>query len=331
MAEVRRGFPATWRWAAVVLAACAPFLPVVHSALLPASPPPAATRSYYERNTNWRVLYGQGVRAGRAGSQGLVVLQFGRPADNGRGPGTMDFSGHFVTLASVEAAAESYIAGYFATAPPATTLDVAIGTNDSCSEGTYCYGVLCGCRDEPASYYLWGQALADAVVAVGSWTVNERALHRYTDVVDVVAADDAEPSFDPEFTHTYDVLAGYAAAVGGPQPAMVDDGSAEPQYWTEDQLFEVAYGFRPDIPMPEVYYRAQADEWVRLVEYARAHYRREVRIFGVLAQQGAGAFAPAMAYAEMRAALAGARASSAIAWLSVINALPPLRGVRPLL
>ncbi|HET9061006.1 MAG TPA: hypothetical protein VFN61_13890, partial [Acidimicrobiales bacterium] len=125
-----------WRWGAVALAAVVPFLPPIDHALSPPALAPAPTRSYYEKTTNWKVLYGQGVRAGRVASQGLVILQFGRPAQAHGVLGTISFGGHFVRLASVEAAAESYIAGYFATAPAGMTLDVAIGTNNSCSAGS---------------------------------------------------------------------------------------------------------------------------------------------------------------------------------------------------
>lgn len=280
---------------------------------------PRSTRSYYEKNANPRVLYAQGQAAGKVAAQGLVILDFGRPAYNGAADGTMSFKGHFLYLASVARAVEDYIGAYYYYAPAATVLDVAIGTNNSCSFRAPCGAGVCGCRDEPLDYFAWGEALAATVEQVGAWAAGLRYDLHYTDLVQVVAADDAEPAFDPGFTNTYDMLAGYATAVAGPQPAMVDDGSAEPYYWTQDELLEVAYGFRPDVPMPEVYFPQQAAEWAALARYARRRYHRQLEIFGVLAEAGKGPYAPTIAYANMVAALARSTHQTAIPWLSTIG------------
>ncbi len=44
----------------------------------------------------------------------------------------------------------------------------------------------------------------------------------FTDTVTVLAGDDAEPAFDPTYQNTYDLMLGYADAVRGYQPAMID-------------------------------------------------------------------------------------------------------------
>jgi hypothetical protein len=282
---------------------------------------PASTRSYYENNANPRVLSAQGAQAGRAAAQGLVILDFGRPAFNGVADGTVSFRGHFVYLAWVARGVENYIRSYYRTAPPGTVLDVAIGTNNSCSSLEPCGALVCGCRYEPADYFGWGEALAATVEQVGAWSAALRYGMHYTDLVRVVAADDAEPAFDPGFTNTYNVLAGYATTVGGAQPAMVDDGSAEPFYWSEDQLLEVAYGFRPDIPMPQVYFPHQVTEWAALVRYARRRYHKQLLIFGVMAETGEGPYAPSVAYANMLSVLARTTHQASIPWLSTIGAI----------
>ena len=282
---------------------------------------PPSTRSYYEDNANPRVLAAQGAQAGRAGAQGLVILDFGRPAFNGVADGTVSFRGHFVYLAWVARGVENYIRSYYRTAPAGTVLDVAIGTNNSCSSMEPCGALVCGCRYEPTDYFGWGEALAATVEQVGAWSAALRYALHYTDLVRVVAADDAEPAFDPGFTNTYNVLAGYATAVGGAQPAMVDDGSAEPYYWSEDQLLEVAYGFRPDIPMPQVYFPHQADEWAALARYAKRIYHKQLLIFGVMAETGQGPYAPSVAYANMLSVLARTTHQASIPWLSTIGAI----------
>ena len=306
----------------VLLAASAPWLPrpPVVAGRLASYYTPATTRSYYENNANPLRLYSQGGRAGRAAAQGLVVLDFGRPASAGLVDGTMSFTSRFLPFAWVARGVESYILAYYRKAPPGTTLYVAIGTNNSCTYLAPCGVGICGCRDEPTSYFSWGEALAATVEQVGAWSAALRYKRGYSDLVQVVAADDAEPAFDPGFTNTYDVLAGYAAAVGGTQPALVDDGSAEPHYWTEDQLLQVAYGFRPDIPMPQVYFPVQAAEWAALTRYAMRRYHRSVQIFGVMAQDGPSPTAAALAYTNMLRALARTTHQLSIPWLSAIGA-----------
>jgi hypothetical protein len=80
------------------------------------------------------------------------------------------------------------------------------------------------------------------------------------------------------------VLAGYAQAVGGYQPAMVDYGSAESGYWSQDQLLEAANGFRPNVAVPEIYYPSDASNWAALAAYAKNKYGVVVTFFGVFTE-----------------------------------------------
>jgi hypothetical protein len=136
--------------------------------------------------------------------------------------------------------------------------------------------------------------------------------------VHAVAADDAEPAYDPGYQNTFDVLEGYASFVHGTFPPMVDFGSAEPNYWTEAQLLQVAYGFRPDVPMPQIYYAIQAKQWAGLLQYAKTRLGKVVDIYGVLTT-GAGTNTPQIAYADMLQAVASVTDQGAIAWLSTIH------------
>lgn len=273
---------------------------------------PSLTTSYYEQTASSWVLSRQGEAAGKAGAQGIVILDFGRPASTGAGYGTMGFEGSFISLRTIVTGVESFIVAYYRYAPPYRSLDVAVGTNDSCGTGQPCGDKICGCSDEPASFYDFGAAWAYAVEKLRSWSFALRASRNYTDVVRVVAADDAEPSYDPGYHNTYELLAGYAQTVGGPEPAMVDYGSAE-RSWSEAQLLQVAYGFPPDVPMPEIYYSAQASEWAQLLAYAKAARHVNITIFGVLA-----AADPKLAYAEMLQAAARVTKQRSIPWLSQI-------------
>jgi hypothetical protein len=285
----------------------------------PASSAPKPTSSYYEYGADPSVLASQGSAAGNAGSQGMVILDFGRPAFEGSSYGTIDHSGHFVSLAAVDKAVEAYLKAYYTFSPAYTRLEVAVGTNNSCSTGQPCGDVGCGCKDEPPSFVRWGAALASTVKSLDAWITSLKAGSGYTDDVKVVAADDAEPAYDPGFWNTYDVFKGYAAAVGGFRPAMVDYGSAEPGYWSLEQLFRVAYGFMPDVPFPEIYFPGDVANWTALVNYAKAQHGVVMKIFGVLTDMPNGN-SPQDAYEQMTSAL-GPLGGAAVRWSSNIAPL----------
>ncbi len=298
------------------------FLIAVSMVVASASPasgaaPPAPTTSHYETAADPATLLAQGRAAGAAGAQGLVILDFGRPAAVGGVAGTMAFGGSFVSLAAIGAGTESYVRGYFATAPRYLHLDVAVGTNDSCGTGQPCGPVVCGCRNEPPSFASWGAQLASEIDQIQALTNSLRARSGYTDVVRIAGADDAEPAFDPAFQNTYDLLAGYAGAVHGYQPAMVDFGSADSGYWTEAQLLQVADGFQPDLAVPEIYAGTDASHWATLASYARS-IGQHLTIFGVLTTSPAGD-SPPSAYSSLVGALAATTGQSSIRWSSNIS------------
>ena len=299
---------------AVALAVGFPFsLPAAGAAATPAP----TTASHYEANVDSGTLIAQGRAAGQAGAQGLVILDFGRPAVSGSTSGTMDFDGSFVSLASIVTATASYIQGYFASAPPNFHLAVAIGTNNSCGTGQPCGGIVCGCRFEPPSFVAWGAQLAAAVERAQSEANALRNRSNFTDVITVVAGDDAEPAFDPGYQNTHDLLAGYANAVGGFQPPMIDFGSAEPGYWSSDQLLQIADGFRPNIAVPEIYFNYEVSSWTSLISYAKTRGRALI-VFGVLTNAPNGV-SPQAGYSSLLDAIQPITGQTAIRWRSNIS------------
>ena len=278
---------------------------------------PMTTVSYYETSADPATLMSQGESAGGAGAQGLVILDFGRPSVNGTSSGTMDFGGTFVALSSIVAATVSYMQGYLLSAPGDLQLHVAIGTNDSCGSGQPCGGVVCGCVMEPPSYEAWGAQLAAAVEQAQQQVNVLKSQSGDTDAVTVVGADDAEPAFDPGYQNTYELLAGYANAVEGYQPSMVDFGSAEPGYWSMNQLLQVVDGFRPDVAVPEIYNDSQAGSWASLISFAEAH-DRTVQVFGVLTNALNGD-RPQTGYDSLLSSIEPITGQSAIRWLSSIS------------
>jgi hypothetical protein len=298
---------------------------VLTSGLIPLSSVDAAasaaatlTTSYYETSASAAALSNQGQTAGRSGMQGLVVLDFGRPASDGTNDGTIDFSHSFVSFANITAGVESYVMGYYNTAPADTTLDIAVGTNDSCGVSQPCGSVVCGCPDEPSSYITWGQELAHTVEQLNAWSTHVASSNGFTDQVHVWAGDDAEPAFDPGFNNTKYVMQGYAQTVGGSYPPMVDYGSADPGIWTNAQLLQIANGFSPNVAMPEMYTPSQVAEWAALVSYAKAQDGEVVTLFGVMTV-ASGTEPPQNAAADTLTALAPVSGQRTIRWVSTIT------------
>jgi hypothetical protein len=164
--------------------------------------------------------------------------------------------------------------------------------------------------------------LAATVIGLRSWAASVNASSRSVQIK-VVAGDDVEPAHDPGYRNTADVLRGYARAVGGFQPSMVDYGSAEPGFWTPDQLYQVAYGFKPDLPFPEIYYATDAVNWAAVVAYAHARYRVAMTIFGVLTDSPIGN-SPQGAYSQMVNAAQHLTGQTHIQWSSNIPPLFPV-------
>jgi hypothetical protein len=278
---------------------------------------PPTTVSHYEASVDPSTLVAQGGAAGETGAGGLAILDFGRPAVDGSTSGTMDFGGNFISLGSIVAATLNYVRGYFASAPAALHLEVAIGTNNSCGAGQPCGTIVCGCKFEPPSFAAWGAQLAVTVEQTQSAVNSLRKRSGYTDLVTVVAGDDAEPAFDPEYQNTHDLLAGYANAVGGFQPAMVDFGSADPGFWSDDQLLQVADGFGPDVAVPEAYFSSEVSTWASLVSYAKSR-GRVITVFGVLANTANG-YSPRAGYASLLNAVQPITGQTSIRWSSDIT------------
>ena len=285
---------------------------------------PRPAPSVYERSADPTALYHQGQAAGRSGVTGAVILDFGRPAYQAPDYGTMDYAGHFVPLAAILSAAESYVAAYYTYGPRHAALEVVVGTNNSCGAGQPCGRTpACGCRFEPASFREWGRHLALAVEQAAAFSSALGSRPGYTDVVRVAAGDDAEPGFDPGYRNTYELLAGYAAAASGAWPPMVDFGDAAPHPWSLEQLYQVAYGFAPDVPFPEIYYPAQARWWATLARYARARHGVALKVLGVLSQDPVGN-TPEAAYTQLLEALGPVTGQTRVPWLSEIG--PDRRG-----
>jgi hypothetical protein len=114
------------------------------------------------------------------------------------------------------------------------------------------------------------------------------------------------------------MMQGYAQTVGGSYPPMVDYGSADPGFWSEDQLLQVANGFSPNVAMPEIYTPSQIGEWADLVDYAKASLGEDVTVFGVMTQAG-GTDEPQDPLGQTLGAVAAITGQGSIDWYSSIT------------
>ena len=311
--------PWTWprRVTVALVLTCSPLIPLTSVGAAAAATAP--TTSYYEQSASPTALSLQGQTAGQSATQGIVILDFGRPAFDGTSDGTFDFARNFLSFAAIRAGVESFVMSYYNAAPADTTLDVAVGTNDSCGLYQPCGSIVCGCPDEPANYITWGQHLADTVKQLGAWSKGIASANGFTDTVRIVAADDAEPAFDPGFNNTKYVMQGYAQGVGGSYPPMVDYGSADPGIWSNDQLLQIANGFAPNVAMPEIYNPSQIGEWAALVAYAKAQYGEDVTLYGVMTQTAGPQPPQSDVVAQLLGAVSPITAQRDVTWVSSIT------------
>jgi hypothetical protein len=156
------------------------------------------------------------------------------------------------------------------------------------------------------------------VEQLGTWTTGVASTNGFTDTVHVVAGDDVEPAFDPGFNNTNYVMQGYAQAVGGSYPPMIDFGSADPGFWSNDQLLQVANGYSPNVAVPEMYSSAQIAEWAALVSYAKSRYGENVTLYGLMTQ-ASGSESPHAAVSQTLGAVAPITGQASIGWLSAIT------------
>jgi hypothetical protein len=240
----------------------------------PAQPHPqhrrrATTLSIYEQTVKPRFLTAQGCNAARRHESGVVVLDFGKPAYEHGGYGSVLFSGRFAPNHKITAAMLHYARGYVGCLPKGSTASIEL------ARGTSNY--------HPAvpSAYAAGVRWARETNKLG------RELHRHWlgAHVEAAAANDAEPAWDPSFRKTRQFFHGFRAAVHG--HTLFDYGSLDGgvgEVWSARQAWYVAGGLPNTKALPEIYNSAMAQQWAELARIARGRYHRAVRFAGVMTQ-----------------------------------------------
>ncbi len=247
-----------------------PMHPLHSSALLQTkawSSVPTPT-SLYEATTNARTMYAQGCNAAR-GAPGLLILDWGQPVYMGYGQyGTYDFGGHDDSDTAILHAVANFAQGVWYCRTRSTNIALAIG------ESNYYSGNALPLTT--SAWYADGQQWGRMVNAVQSFVVN----NHYNTVVGIYGAGDLETGWE-NFTLTSSLVNGYNSVSSR---IYFDFGDDAPGHWTNYQVWYVAYGARDNLPIPEIYYNADATyDWHALNLWACSHAGGPMYIRGVMA------------------------------------------------
>jgi hypothetical protein len=229
----------------------------------------ATTLSVYEHTIHPWILSAQGCAAGRRHENGVVILDFGKPAFERGGYGTLLFSGRFATNHRITAAMLGYARGYVRCLPKGSTASIEI------ARGTSNYHPAV-----PSAY--------EAGVRWGRETNRLGRILSRTGLdahVEAAAADDAEPAWDPGFRRTREFFHGFRMAVHG--HTLFNYGSLDGgvgAIWSARQAWYVSGGLRHTKALPEIYNSAMAEQWADLARIARGRYHRGVNFAGVMTQ-----------------------------------------------
>lgn len=204
----------------------------------------------------------------------LTVLNFGRPAEYGGQYGIFSiFVGGFMPYTQVGALTEAYVAEWYSRVSNCPRLHLAIGTGNDYE----CYDSDPGC-----SVLVAGQQFDDLAHSVQRY-VNGQG---YGWQVTIWAGDDIEGGWD-QWTcdpqnctgpQTRDFLTGFTSqerqqvskdhlllvdfgdAAWGSQTIQEQEGQSGPM-WTQQNMYDAAWGLGWDVPLPETYWRSQTARW----------------------------------------------------------------------
>ena len=231
--------------------------------------PPPPSRSVYMTSVSTSAACNTGTTIAQEGkfTKGAVILDFGRPAEQGDVYGTLLLgSNAFASNGAILAAAKSFASCYYDNARPAQTLVVALGTNNYHQ---------CSCPNDPDSFQTAGQRWGSFVEAFGDYLTQSG----YAQQVFPGGADDAEPAWDGAYQHTHDFIAGYNETSSW---FMFNYGSMEGGYWTRPQEFYVSFGGNDNFPVPEIYISAQVPQWGDLDLWAAQNTPSAMWFIGVM-------------------------------------------------
>lgn len=231
---------------------------------------PTVTPSLYERTTSPPILRAQGCRAGRARTNGLVVLDFGKLAYRPRrgGYGTVTFADRFASNRSVGWAVKSYARGYSECLPKHSKahITLALGTSNY--------------HQNVPSTYTAGRLWAKQTTLIGLYL-----RRHHFDHVTSAAGDDVEPAWDRSFRRTYDFFRGFGSVHSG--YLLYNYGSLDGgvgRIWKLRQAYYVAGGMHAARAVPEIYNHQMAVQWAELSRQAVHRYGKPIKLAGLMTQ-----------------------------------------------
>jgi len=220
--------------------------------------------SYYVTSSNPQLMIDMGCRDGttdarNAAAQRLTILDFGgQYAD---GSGTEPVLGPAeLTNAQIEQLAENYALGWYIClgSDESSVLTLGVGTNNSLLDVTSSGGAT------------WANVVA--TVADAEAAINDRI------VVD--GADDIETEFSSPAA-ALNWAAGYGAAGTGSYYLDYGDAGGCPETtdydgtcnngWDQYDVWAVSWGEPAALPMPEIYYAANAAQWAQISRYGKSN------------------------------------------------------------
>jgi hypothetical protein len=270
--------------------------------------PNAYAHSWYITNpdipNNYQAMYNLGHSDGQFDSAtctlSQIVLDFGQVDygtgywGGGSGYGVYVYNAAlhypFITDAQVLSAAERYVQGWYDGSSSCPRLRIIIGTNNAheCPLGAGCTTYNAGTA--------WGQT----VKSLNSYVSSHGETGK---VVDVDGGDDIETDV-PRGWDTYSKTLGFVQGFnnGDNTAIFMDYGDVfTNSYWSDADLYNIAWGYGNDSPIPEIYGSGLLDSW------AQFHTNHpDVFFYGVMTEcssiQGsycgspAGEYTPSSAY-----------------------------------
>lgn len=244
---------------------------------------PGNTVSIYESSTNADMLYKQGCSAAH-GSPGLLILDWGEPVYFGNNTyGTYDFGGHHDTDTAIMHAIANFAQGVWHCRTSYTNIAIGIGSSNYYSGNSM-----------PLNASIWyaaGQQWGQIVNSVQSFiTANHYS------VVGANGAGDLEVEW-ANFALTSSMVNGYNNVTSH---AYFDFGDDSPGWWSNYQVWYIAYGARDNFPLPEIYYSGDATyDWEPLAVWACRYEGGPIYFKGIMAEDLGGTYSPAQAFSVM--------------------------------
>jgi hypothetical protein len=218
--------------------------------------------------------FGRGATQGTQPTDALVVLAMGRPRHKWGLYGTSLFGRGFASTGRIRDAGLAFAAGFRqCSGTHHSTLRIALGTSNYGKGVTGAHGRA------------WARMVnsANRVLARRGWSNR----------IDIVGASDIELTWNGP-VRTRDWVRGYDSANEWPYYDFGDAAGCPPYgwcygAWTMEDVWYVAWGAPPAIPLPEIYTRSgsSAKQWYRIGLYSAQRHGSRMAFAGVMSQRKA--------------------------------------------